>query len=234
MAEALLENGCTVIISSSNPDKVGKKVSILQSSYPSAKDRISGHACDLGDGATLENNIKTLFEKVGKLDHVVYTAGDSLAINPIENLKIENMHKAGNVRFFGPLLVAKYAAKALSGGPKSSIILTTGAVSERPIANWTLINSYATGLHGMTRGMALDLKPIRVNLVSPGAVDTELWDAFTKEQKQSFIADISGKAPTGAIGTVEDVAEAYLYLLRDRNIAGAMISTSSGTLLMGP
>ena len=69
-------------------------------------------------------------------------------------------------------------AKALSGGPKSSITFTTGAVSEKPIPNWAMINSYATGLQGMTRGLALDMKPIRVNLVSPGAVDTELWGTW--------------------------------------------------------
>ena len=52
----------------------------------------------------------------------------------------------------------------------------------------------------MTRNLALDLKPIRVNLVSPGAVDTELWKDFTEEQKQQFFKNISEKVPTGRIG----------------------------------
>lgn len=52
----------------------------------------------------------------------------------------------------------------------------------------------------MTRNLALDLKPIRVNLVSPGAVDTELWKDFTQEQKKGFFKSISEKVPTGRVG----------------------------------
>lgn len=96
VAEASIENGCTVIISSSNPDRVQKAVQKIQTAYPSAKNRISGHACNLGDEATLESNIKQLFEKTGKgIDHVVSTAGDSLAMIKLEDLDIEKIKKAG-------------------------------------------------------------------------------------------------------------------------------------------
>lgn len=85
----------------------------------------------------------------------------------------------------------------------------------------------------MTRGLALDLKPIRVNLVSPGAVNTELWGHMTAEQKEGMFKELSKKIPVGKVGSVEDVAESYLYLMKDRNVTGAMISTSGGHLLVG-
>lgn len=86
----------------------------------------------------------------------------------------------------------------------------------------------------MTRGLALDLKPIRVNLVSPGAVDTELWTSsgFTEEQKQGFLKQTAEKLPTGRVPGPDDIAEAYLYLLKDQNITGSMISTNGGHLLV--
>ncbi|KAK4624409.1 Short-chain dehydrogenase/reductase phqE [Fulvia fulva] len=234
VAEASLENGCTVFISSSNPDRVQTAVEKLKKSYPSASDRISGHACNLADEANLEQNIAQLFEKVGTgLDHVVHTAGDSLAVTPVGEISMESVKKAGMVRFFAPLFIGKIAPKYLNPGPASSIIITTGAVSERPIDNWTVVNSYATGLQGMTRGLALDLKPIRVNLVSPGAVNTELWGHMTAEQKEGMFKELSKKIPVGKVGSVEDVAESYLYLMKDRNVTGAMISTSGGHLLVG-
>lgn len=175
VAEALLEHGAIVIVSSSNPSRVEKTVERLKKSYPSASSKVTGHACNLGDEATLESNVVELLEKTGKIDHVVHTAGDPLAMMALEDATIDKIKKAGMVRFFSALMVAKHVPKYLTGGPRSSITLTTGAVSEKPIPNWTVINSFATGLQGMTRGLALDLKPIRVNLVSPGAVDTELW-----------------------------------------------------------
>jgi len=178
-----------VIISSSNPDRVQKTIEKLQSSYPSARDRITGHACNLGDQETVEDNLKQLFEKVAKdekLDHVVYTAGDPLAMMSIEEIDMPKLIKAGMVRFFAPLLVGKIAPKYLNPGPKASITLTTGSVSERPRPNWSAIGSFATGLQGMCRGLALDLKPIRVNLISPGAVDTELWNGMTEQQRRDM------------------------------------------------
>ena len=236
MAEALVEYGATVIVSSSNPQRVEKTISRLQEAYPSAKSRISGHACNLGDEDTLEPNIVELLDKVGKLDHIVHTAGDALATLSIDQIDVAKMKKAGMVRFFSPLLVAKHAPKYLTGGPNSSITLTTGAVSERPTPGWSMIGSFATGLQGMCRGLALDLKPIRVNLVSPGAVNTELWDNFglTEEQKQQLMEHHKTGMPTGKVGLPEEVAEAYLYLIKDTNITGSMISTNGGVLLLGP
>ncbi|KAK5136663.1 hypothetical protein LTR08_002316 [Meristemomyces frigidus] len=233
VAEALLEHGSIVTISSSNPDRVKKTIESLKKAYPSASDRISGHACNLGDQGTVEENIKALFEKVGTLDHVVYTAGDALSTLPVSDISMDNVMKAGMVRFFAPLFVAKYAAKALSGGPKSSITLTTGAVSERPIANWSVVGSYATGLQGMCRGLALDLKPIRVNLISPGAVDTELWKHLSEEEKRGMFKQMEEKLPTGRVGGVEDVVFSFLGVMQDYNATGSMISTSGGSLLVG-
>ena len=120
----------------------------------------------------------------------------------------------------------------MNPGPKSSITLTTGGVAERPNPKWTVVNSYATGLQGMVRGMALDLKPIRVNLVCPGAVDTELWSGMSEEQKKGFFKMMEEKLPVGKVGSVEDVAETYLYLMRDRNTTGTQVVTTGGHLLV--
>lgn len=234
VAEALVENGCTVIVSSSNEGKVKQTVERLSKAYPSASSQISGQACNLGDESALESNIATLFEKVGKLDHVVFTAGDSLAVKSVAETDFAFFKQAGMVRFFAPFFVAKHAVKYLSGGPKSSITLTTGAICERPMPDWTVINAYMTGMTGMTRNLALDLKPIRVNIVSPGAVNTELWAnaGFSEEQKQSFMEEHGKKMPTGKVCGPEEVAEAYLYLLRDHNVTGTKVSTTGGAMLV--
>jgi NAD(P)-dependent dehydrogenase (short-subunit alcohol dehydrogenase family) len=223
-------------VSSSNPDRVQQTIDRLLQDYPSAKSRLSGQACNLGDQATVEDNLKGLFEKVTsdgqKLDHVVYTAGDPLAMMKIEDISMEKMIKAGMVRFFAPLLVGKFAPKHMNPGPKSSITLTTGSVSEKPRPNWSMINSFATGLHGMTRGLALDLKPIRVNLISPGAVDTELWNMMTEQQKKDMFESMSSQLATGKVGTPSDLAESYLFVLKDTNVTGSVISTNGGALIV--
>jgi NAD(P)-dependent dehydrogenase (short-subunit alcohol dehydrogenase family) len=79
----------------------------------------------------------------------------------------------------------------------------------------------------MTRNLAVDLQPIRVNLVSPGAVDTELWGP----NRESLIAQFSKTAFMGRVATADEVAESYVYLMKDTNATGSTVSTNGGVLL---
>ncbi|KAF2139061.1 uncharacterized protein K452DRAFT_328396 [Aplosporella prunicola CBS 121167] len=232
VAEASLESGAHVTISSSNPSRLSSAVNKLKAAYPSAADRISSHACDIGNEDTIEKNVAGLFETVGSIDHVVYSAGDALATTPLRETSFAQMKQTGLVRFFGPLIAAKEAAKYLVSGPASSFTITSGSVAERPLPDWAVVGSFAGGLASMARGLALDLKPIRVNLINPGVVDTELW-RMPEEQKRAIFKGYEEKMPTGRVGRVEDVAEAYLYCMKDQNLTGSVISTNGGSLLVG-
>ena len=241
-AEILLEHGAAaIILSSSNPSKVSDKVANLQKSYPSKASRVSGHVSNLSDRANLEKNIKGLFDAATangsqKLDHIIHTAGDPLKVSPIKDVTLDELIQGGMVRYFSAIMACKYAPAYLNPGPASSITLTTGSVSERPRAGWAVPVGYATGLHGVIRGMALDLKPIRVNLISPGAVATELWGSMglSEEQKEGLYQKLGKTMPTGRVGKTEDVAEVYLYAVKDENLTGSVISTNGGALLVGP
>jgi len=97
VAEAVLENGATVYISSSSQSRVDEAVKELQKSYPSKKDSVSGVVCDLGS-EDMESNIVKALDAVttkGKLDHIVHTAGDRLATLPLAELSLEKIRKAG-------------------------------------------------------------------------------------------------------------------------------------------
>ncbi|KAF2725305.1 NAD(P)-binding protein [Polychaeton citri CBS 116435] len=241
VAEAALEHGATVTISSSNPTRIENSVTSLGAAYPSAKgsNRIHGEACDIGDASTAEANLATLLDKVtsggtSKLAHIVWTAGSALDIKPLSALDATTLTQTGTSRFLSPLLLAKLAPPYMLPGPESSITLTSGTVSERPLPGWAVMNSYATGLQGMVRGLALDLAPLRFNLVCPGAVDTTLWAGMPEEAKKAMFTAIEGTLPTGRVGQVVDVAESYLYFIKDRNATGSMVSTNGGALLKGP
>lgn len=85
----------------------------------------------------------------------------------------------------------------------------------------------------MARNLAVDLKPIRVNVVSPGIVDTPLWDGpLTPEQKEGMFKAYAAKLPTGRVANAEDIAEAYIYLMKDGNATGRVVTTDSGALLV--
>ena len=237
VAEAAVEHGASVILSGSNPTKLSTAIARLKTSYPDRAAQVSGHTCDLSKPESLEANLSALFEAATAsaskpIDHIVFTAGDAVLTFPVSELTVEAIQKLSTVRFMGPLMLAKLAPKYLSPGPASSITLTSGTISTKPLANWTLRAAYGAGLEGMTRGLALDLKPVRVNLVSPGAVQTEAFDRIAKDNLESFLQKMRDGTTTGQVGRPEDVAEAYLYAMKDRFLTGTMISTDGGRLLV--
>ncbi|ESZ89517.1 hypothetical protein SBOR_10099 [Sclerotinia borealis F-4128] len=229
VAEASLESGASVTISSSSPDRVAKAVEKLKSSYPGGN--VTGYACDLSK-STLESDVEKLFEQTGKVDHIVFTAGDALATIPLKDSTLESIQKAGQVRFFAPLLVAKVGSRYLSEGPQASITLTTGATADKPLEGWSVITSFAAGLHGMARGLAVDLAPVRVNVVSPGAVRTELWDGMEEKEREALFQSVKGKVLTKHVAMPEEVAESYLWLMKDSNVTGTVVRSDSGSLLV--
>lgn len=139
--------------------------------------------------------------------------------------------QASMIRYYAPLMIGKHGAKYLNPGPNSSITLTTGGITDRPSPNWILPASTMCAVEGLMRGLALDLAPIRVNIVNPGLVETELWDHMSKEDFEKLKKDSASQLPTGRVAQPEDVAEAYLYLMKDMNVTGISIKTNGGAFL---
>lgn len=79
----------------------------------------------------------------------------------------------------------------------------------------------------MARNLALDLAPLRVNLVSPGSTDTGLWGP-NRAQMREIVAK---NALLGKAGSAEEVAEAYIYLMKETNATGSCVSSNGGFLI---
>lgn len=234
-AEACVEFGAIVTVASSRQEKITKTIERLTTSYPDAKARISGHPVDLA-GGDVEEELKTLFEfatKDGKLDHIVNTAGDSLSFKKLPEVTPQDIQKQAQVRYVGSLLMAKLAPQYMNQTSHSSISLTGGINSTKPGPGWSVLAGWGAAKEGMARGLAVDLKPIRVNVVSPGAIETELFDSFGDPNRRQQVVDMyKSKTLSGKIGSPEDTAEAYLYCMRDTFVTGSTLITDGGYLLV--
>lgn len=235
VAKAVIAGSGQVIISSSSVDRVTSTIKKLQEAFPSSLYEPRGFACNLNLD-TVEQEIEKLFsqiEQIGLIDHIVYTAADKLPIMPLHSVTREKIIAGGQMRFVAPVLLAKIAPKYMTSGPEASITLSSGTVWERPVPDWTIVAGYMGGVCSIARNLALEVKPVRVNAISPGLVDTELWDAVVSaDQKQGLLDHESAKYPTGRVAEPEDIAEAYIYAMKDHNVTGRIISTDSGSLLV--
>jgi NAD(P)-dependent dehydrogenase (short-subunit alcohol dehydrogenase family) len=83
--------------------------------------------------------------------------------------------------------------------------------------------SICGALEALTRALAIELAPIRVNLVCAGFVRTELWSNVPQSEREEMFANAARQLPVGRVGEAEDLAETYLYLMRQAFSTGAMI-----------
>lgn len=232
VAEASLEFGANVIISSSSSSRVESAITKLQTAYPSAAKNIKGFPCDLSKEAELEKSIAALFQSAGPLDHVVFTAGEPIPAIPLSQATVENIKSPFTVRYTALVLVAKYAEKVLPKSANSSVTLTTGVVVDKPIPGWSVIAGPRFAVLGLGSALALDLKPIRVNTVCVGVVNTGTWAGLPEEKRAALFEATAAKVPVGKVAEASDVAELFLSSMKDTNLTGTVLRSNSGALLV--
>jgi NAD(P)-dependent dehydrogenase (short-subunit alcohol dehydrogenase family) len=87
-------------------------------------------------------------------------------------------------------------------------------------------------MEGLTRALALELAPVRVNIVSPGVVKTPLWREMPEEARASLYASEARRLPVGHVADAQEVAEGYLYLMRQTFVTGQTLVVDGGGLLV--
>ncbi|KUI55289.1 Carbonyl reductase family member 4 [Cytospora mali] len=230
-AKLACQEGVKVAIASSNPGRIDDAVKKIKAAVPEA--HISGYAIDIS-GYDMEEHLEKLFTQVteangGPLDHIILTAG--LAnVKPISEYTAEHFKEAAPLRLLAPVMIAKLAPRFLKPHWTSSIIFTGGSVGEKPVRGYALGAGWAASLFGTVRALALEMAPIRVNAVSPGATETELWGP-DGEGRDKIASAVSAGALLGKAGRPEEVGEAYVYLMKDTNNTGSVVSSSGGVLI---
>ena len=218
-AQAALAAGASVVVVSSRSQRVTETLAKLG-------ERAEGHAVDLSD----ESAVSGLFERLGPFDHLVYSAGESLQIGRLAETGFDTVRKAFDLRLFGAMAAVKHAAPHLR--PGGSVVLTSGVASQRPQKGWTVGASICGAMEAFTRALAVELAPIRVNLVSPGFVRTPLWANIPEAQREAMYADVGATLPVGRIGEAQDIAQTYLYLMSNRYSTGQVVVVDGGGVLV--
>ncbi|KAF3922401.1 hypothetical protein AA313_de0203913 [Arthrobotrys entomopaga] len=238
VAEACIEHGAIVTVASSQQTKVTSAVDRLKSAYPDSAANVTGKTCDLS-ADNMEENIKSLYDfatsnGTHKLDHVVDTAGDTQNMSQkLASFTYAPDPTYGRVRYFGPMMLAKYAMEYVNSSAESSLTFTSGVMAHKPREGLSAFIGMASAKECMSRALAVDMKPIRVNTVSPGAIKTEMWDMFGDEKKVAGMVEMfKAKTLTGRVGTPEDTAESYIYCMKNYFLTGTTLHAEGGYLLV--
>lgn len=167
---------------------------------------------------------------LGGIDHLVYTAGEALLLVRIAGLDLERARGLFQTRYFGALTVARAAAPRLRAG--GSITRTSGSAGERPGPGWAPVASVCGAMNALTRALAVELAPIRVDAVAPGVVRGPLWSGMDEADRTAMYDELGRSLPVGRVGEVDDIAEAYLYCLAQPYATGTVVHVDGGALLV--
>jgi Enoyl-(Acyl carrier protein) reductase len=86
-------------------------------------------------------------------------------------------------------------------------------------------------IEGLTRGLAVELAPVRVNAVRPGAIRTPLWDQVPEERRAALFAALAERTLTKTVGEPDQIAAAHLYLMDNRFVTGTVLTVDGGAVL---
>ena len=219
VAEQAASKGAKLIIGSSNAERVQKAVEKLEG-------KALGHTLDLTDESAVEN----FFAKLGVFDHLVFTAGDQLHLHDLAATDLQQARRAFELRYWAALAAVKYGSKSIRKG--GSIVLTSGVAGQRPHKGWVVAASVCGTIDALTRALALELAPIRVNAVSPGVVRTNLWQNMTAAERERLYESVGSSLPVGRVGEAHDIAQAYLFLMQEEFSTGQTLVVDGGTVLV--
>ncbi|WP_445682011.1 SDR family oxidoreductase [Radicibacter daui] len=190
-----------------------------------------GSVIPLSADMTREDEVVRLFAQIGSFDHLVATAGTPPTNYPIGETDVAAVKAFVENKLMGAVILAKHAAGALV--PDGSMTFTSGINKDRPpVPGGSVVAAIAGSFGYFARALALELAPARVNVVSPGWVDTPMWDELVGDAKAGFFAQMAPRLPAGRIATPRDVAAAYLFLMESDFTTGETIRIDGGQNLI--
>ena len=211
----------------------GAKVTIAssgQSRLDAALAALPGGCSGVVVDARSEASVAEALAQIGQLDHLVYTAGDSVVPRPLAEVPLDEARRLFDVRFWGAVAAVRHAAPRIRAG--GSVVLTSGTVAVRPSAGAALMAGGAAAIEGLTRGLAVELAPIRVNAVRPGAVHTPMWDAVPEPRRSALLGALAERTITKTVGEPDQIAAAHLYLMDNRFVTGTVLTVDGGAVLL--
>ena len=219
VAEEATSHGAEVVIISSKAGRV-------QEAIRSIGGKARGQAVDVSD----ERAVEGFFTNLGAFDHLVFTAGDSLQLQELATTDLKQARRAFELRYWSALATVKYGSPQIRKG--GSIVLTTGVAGRRPHSGWVIAASVCGTIEALTRALAVELAPIRVNAVSPGVVRTNLWQNMNSAEREQLFESVGKRLPVGRVGEAHDLAQAYLFLMKEGFATGQTVVVDGGTVLV--
>src|SRR6476661_6097045 len=213
-AELAKREGADVIIASRNAARLDPIAERL-------------NAIAIPTDVTDDQSVANLFKRSGPVDHVVVTAAQ-LRTGPFKTVAMEDVRATLEAKLWGAWRVAR-AAEIRAGG---SLTLVSGFLSVRPRPAAAIVGAVNGALESLGRSLALELAPVRVNVVSPGIIDTPIRAAMPEAARNEMLAKAAAALPVGRVGVGDDIARQILTFMTVGFATGSIVYLDGGGLIV--
>lgn len=216
-ARMAAEEGASVVIASRHQEKLD-----------AARAEIGGEVQAMKLDVTDKAAVKEFFEQVGEFDHLTTPASEA-RLGLFLTLSTGDARATFDTKFWGQYNAARYGAPKIREG--GSIVMFAGVYSQRPPAGAAPMAAINGAIEALGRALAVELSPIRVNVVSPGLIDTPVWDRLGQKQKSEMFEEAARTLPARRAGKPEYIARTVLYLMSNPFATGSTLYVDGGYTL---
>ena len=202
----------------------GRSEGHIESAKAISNGKFEGRQADTHDAEALE----AIFKEVGTIDHLVSAAvGGERTLKPFLE-QTEDQFKAAYDKLWGYGKVVRTGAPYLA--EDGSITLVSGSPARKINPSQSALSCVGASVENMVRCLAVEMAPIRVNVVSPGTVDTAMFDWMGDEKGGKLSAMTAGHLIKRA-GSSEEVAAGMIFVMQNNFVTGTTVDVDGGRIL---
>ncbi|MDE1996067.1 MAG: SDR family oxidoreductase [Rhizobiaceae bacterium] len=175
------------------------------------------------------SSLREVFTTIGPLDHLVLALGGGHGAGPFATVDLSDLKKGFEQKTIAHFACAQAALPHLS--KEGSITFVSAVSAQAAMPGTAGLGAINAAIAALTPILAVELKPIRVNCVSPGVVDTPWWDFLTEEQKAPTFAGFGARTPVGRVGRSDEIADAIAFLIGNGFTSGHTLICDGGVRL---
>jgi len=211
------DEGAELIITARNPERLERVGRELGASVA---------AFDASDFDRLE---RFLDELSNPIDHVLLT-GSGPYYAPLAEFDIDEARRDVDTHLMLPILIARQASGKVR--PGGTLLFLSGTGGRRTATGLTLISALTAALPALTRNLAVEIAPIRVNLIAAGFVDTPLSASLLGDQLDARREQLRTTLPIGRVVGPADIARLAVHLMTNTAVTGATFDIDGGQQLV--
>lgn len=207
IAKTFAKQGGTVVIADMNTEGIANTVKEIEQEGGKA----FGIELNVTDKASVDNMVKTIMDKFGRIDVLVNNAGISQKVT-VEDMTLEDMQRIFNVNMFGLFLCTQACMKPMREAKYGRIVNLSSVSGKRGggVFGGAHYSASKAAVLGFSKNLSREISAdgVTINSVCPGLINTEIWKSLPKEDAQKVIDGI----PMGRPGETQEVANAIVFL----------------------